>query len=172
MIPPTHSYSVALALAWITYVWNWNAQNLSRILDDSSLWVGNIASAWDSTTLRAHGITHIVSITQFGDAAKFYPDEFVYHVVDLQDEPDADIRSTLADGVEFIRRAIDGGHRVLVHCNQGRSRSVTMAAAFLATHRGMTPGEALVFIRSKRAEACPNPGFVGQLHAFAESNAP
>ena len=169
MIPATHSSSIAYALAWITYLWNWTGANLTEILD-GKLWVGNIASAWDNATLHQHGITHIVSVTQFGDCAVFHPNEFVYHVVDLQDVPEANIKTTLADAVRFVNTALgpaDGSNKVLIHCNQGRSRSVTTAAAYLVRHHSMGPVQAIEYIREKRIEACPNPGFVKQLNEFA-----
>lgn len=168
MIPATHSLTVAYALAWFTYLWNFSGSNETEILD-GKLWVGNIASAWDSTTLRRLGITHVVAVTQFGESAAFHPGEFVYHVVDLQDEPEADINATLSAAVKFVHGALDGhpDHKVLIHCNQGRSRSVTTAAAYLVTHHSMGAVQAIEFIRDKRAQACPNPGFVEQLHAYA-----
>ena len=165
MIPATNSYSVALALAVLTYVWNWNGCNMNQITDDGRLWVGNIAAAWDKGVLQDNGITHVVSVTQFGTAAVFHPEDFVYHVIDIQDVPESNIQQHLESAVAFIADSMKTG-RVLVHCNQGRSRSVTVAAAYLARHKQMDTVPAIEFVRARRPEACPNPGFIRQLHQF------
>jgi protein-tyrosine phosphatase len=46
---------------------------------------------------------------------------------------------------------------VLVHCQAGRSRSVTLVAAYLALSRGMATAEAYRFI-SQRRETCVTDG--------------
>lgn len=166
MIPCIESTAVATGLAAITYMYNWFGQNMSEIVN--GLWVGNIASAWDANTLKRHNINHVVCITQFGDAAAFYTDTLKYHVVKLQDVPESNIKDVLEDAAAFIHNAMSNGHPVLVHCNQGRSRSATVAAAYLIKYRRMDATAGLGLLRDKRPEILPNPGFIRQLYAFAE----
>jgi len=56
----------------------------------------------------------------------------------------------LIKGAEFIQERIDEGGKVYVHCGVGVGRAPTMTAAYLIT-TGMSPDEALSFIRDKRA---------------------
>ncbi|KAF8326925.1 protein-tyrosine phosphatase-like protein [Amanita rubescens] len=65
----------------------------------------------------------------------------------------------------------DPNSRVLVHCVEGISRSVSVVAAYLMAHFGWTPTEALKFIKNKRRVAEPNFGFVQQLHEYARDKA-
>lgn len=162
MIPSTTNPLVVNTFARLMYYWYWGSETATNIWTNE-IWVGNIASAWDRAYLEQLGITHVVAITQFGDAVQFYPDLVTYHSINLQDEPSADILHTLDQATQFIHAAVAEGGRVLIHCNHGRSRSVTVAAAYLMAYKNKTDVEALNYIRALRPVACPNPGFQVQL---------
>ena len=57
----------------------------------------------------------------------------------------------------------------LVHCFMGRSRSVTVAAAFACAELGMGAEEALATIRAAKPDAAPNQGFRRLLERWADS---
>ena len=71
-----------------------------------------------------------------------------------------------------------GGGKAIVHCIAGVSRSVSLCAAYLMTHRkseklgifggrgNMGAEEAVKFIQKRRRCANPNPGFMRQLINF------
>lgn len=67
---------------------------------------------------------------------------------------------------EFIERALGEGHSVLVHCQQGISRSSTLLIAFLMHSRRMGLAEAYTLVRSARAVAKPKANFLRQLVRF------
>ena len=169
MLPAINSPTLAYTLAAATYALNWVEDPMNEIAE--GLWVGNIAAAWDNHTLRAKGIDAVVAATQFGDAAAFYPGEFSYYIVTVQDTPESDIHTELARAADFIRAYISTGKKVLVHCNRGKSRSATIAAAYLVSHCGMDATAALELLRRRREIICPNPGFIRQLYSFAEAAA-
>ena len=68
--------------------------------------------------------------------------------------------------MEFIDEAIDGGGRVLVHCQHGVSRSASVVVAYLCFSMGLSVDEALDTLRHDRPEAHPNNGFMQQLRLF------
>jgi hypothetical protein len=81
-------------------------------------------------------------------AAKTHPEYLIARrgnrlILNLVDAPDpAYIPDEIMDAaVEFIHSQLAGGHRVLVHCNQGLSRSPGIAMLFLATHTDRVPRE-------------------------------
>lgn len=74
-------------------------------------------------------------------SAKTHPEYLIARrgnrlILNLVDAPDpAYILDEIMDAaVEFIHSQLAGGQRVLVHCNQGLSRSPGIAILYLATH--------------------------------------
>jgi len=53
--------------------------------------------------------------------------------------------------------------KILVHCFAGASRSITVVAAYLMKKCKLSAIDALKMVKSKRAQANPNPGFIIQL---------
>ena len=69
--------------------------------------------------------------------------------------------------IKFIDGALSDGSSVLVHCHQGKSRSVALVAAYLCAVKGFTLPKALKLIQGARPFAQPNPGFMQQLTEWA-----
>jgi protein-tyrosine phosphatase len=68
------------------------------------------------------------------------------------------------DGInEFIRDACKADGNVLVHCDQGVSRSATAVLAYLMKEHGMSLSEAFSLLQSKRGMVDPNYGFMQKL---------
>lgn len=62
----------------------------------------------------------------------------------------------LAIGVRFAGSVMDGGGRVLVHCEHGIGRSATLGLCILVD-RGLTPMEALERAKAARPRVSPSP---------------
>lgn len=101
-------------------------------------------------------ITHLLSI----DGFKEFPKGFVCKMIDIEDEEGEDIFSYFQECVKFIK-----GNRVLVFCTAGRSRSVTVVAAYLMKIKNLSVQDALAMIREVR-RINPNPGFLKQLEMW------
>jgi hypothetical protein len=165
------SGAVAAAMAWFCswYSHMMGLANFNEILP-GRLWLGNLAGAWDRDALLALGITHIVSVTQFGAATTWYPDDFTYMCIDAQDEASVSLTESFTECNNFVTQALAGPNsKVYIHCNQGRSRSVTVLAAFLMARFGWTTDDTIAFIKKQRIEANPNPGFMAQLRGYEAS---
>lgn len=166
MFPAVESPILA-SLAATLFGWrDWLVGSSSLHHVYNGIYVGNIAAAQDLELLREHNITNVVAATQFGEAARFFPHDLSYHIVNINDLPEEPIGATLDGAVEYIRNALRApGNKVLIHCNAGRSRSVTIMAAYLLaeTQDFPTALAAIDWIRVRRPEANPNEGFVAQL---------
>jgi hypothetical protein len=58
---------------------------------------------------------------------------------------------------------------VLVHCQQGVSRSCAVVTAYLMAQNGRSVVEALEYVQKRRPQAQPNIGFMAQLQDFYDS---
>lgn len=58
----------------------------------------------------------------------------------------------------WIDAALASGGAVLVHCHEGKSRSVTLLLAYLMISRGHTLAAALAHMRAVHPKASPNAG--------------
>ena len=77
----------------------------------------------------------------------------------------------LRQGVEFIRRVVDSGGRVYVHCQTGLGRGPAMAAAFLISE-GRSLEEACRIIYSARPFTDIRPSQCEMLREFERESCP
>ena len=137
-------------------------ESISEIIP--GLYVGNAASAKNLTLLNTLGIKQIVNCAG-GDCGNDHELEIRYLTLPLRDEPESKITPVLARTVSAIDAARGASENVLVHCEMGRSRSVSMVMAYLIAH-GDTPRQALNRVRERHPDAAPNRWFLDELHAF------
>ncbi|TFK61717.1 phosphatases II [Pluteus cervinus] len=135
------------------------------------IYISDLSFAENPNQLASHRITHILSVlpdTIFSPPESVLTPQPKRLQVKIEDFPFAELAGHLPETTKWIRDALkeNGETRVLVHCAEGISRSVSVVAAFLMAQFGWTPGEAVGFIKSKRRIADPNFGFVQQLHEY------
>jgi len=137
------------------------------------LFISDLSFAENATCLSSCGITHIVSAIS---GSVLIPPESALqpqprHLqIKVEDFPFAELAAHLPVTTAWIREALrNPDARVLVHCAEGISRSVSVVAAFLIAQCGWTPSQAVQYIKSKRRAADPNFGFIQQLGEYAKS---
>ncbi len=141
---------------------NHTTTQVGRVLDWLSVASQDVAA--DADLLRRHSISRILNVAAGIELAP-YPGFIYCHapVLDLPEEPLADV---LPRCFEFLDQAVDDGAGVLVHCNAGVSRSVSVVVAYLMSRRRMPFQEALDAVRAVRPAAKPNDGFLRQLKNY------
>ncbi|PPQ71560.1 hypothetical protein CVT26_010417 [Gymnopilus dilepis] len=149
------------------------ARNVTEIIP--RLYISDLAFAENPALLSAYRITHILSTMCekiFHPPPSLLPMQPVRMQVKVEDLPFAELAGYLPSTTAFIRDALASNPeaRVLVHCAEGISRSVSVVAAYLMAQYNWTPTEALHYIKSKRSLANPNFGFVQQLHEYARDS--
>lgn len=132
---------------------------MSKITEQ--LYIGNAYNASDKKWLEQHHITHILNCTK--DLPNFFPNDYKYLRLKLDDVPDQSLYEVLEPSYKFIYSAIGGGGTILIHCHAGISRSVSIVIYFLMKLKKLTYLQALTYIREHRPEVNPNPGFMQQL---------
>ncbi|KAM9486885.1 dual specificity protein phosphatase 19 [Clarias gariepinus] len=128
------------------------------------LLLGSQDAAHDFGTLKKYQVTHILNVA-YG-VENTFPDLFIYKTLSILDLPDADIISHLHECALFIDQVKAEKGVVLVHCNGGVSRSVSVVIGYLMWREGQSFDDAFSQVKSSRPPSCPNPGFMEQLKNF------
>ena len=84
------------------------------------------------------------------------------------DTDQADLSQHFDTACDFISAALGSGHRVLVHCQQGISRSSTLTIAYLIRSRSLTVSDAYMLVRTARLVAKPKGNFIRQLVKYEQ----
>lgn len=144
------------------------------------VFVSSYKPAQNRELLAAAGITRVINAAAV-PAAPAAPElsddaEKVVHApaleLCLRDRPDTDITRAIPQAVCFIACARRAGHKVLVHCNMGCSRSGALAVAFVMKTRGLDEERALAVVRRARPCVLPNSGFMAQLRGWHQAGMP
>ncbi|EMD34294.1 hypothetical protein CERSUDRAFT_117175 [Gelatoporia subvermispora B] len=126
-----------------------------------ALYLGSLAAILDPTLLAAHAISALVHVL---DAPWLpAPDPKApldAYRLDISDSTSVDLRPHLESAVRWIDDRLRRGLNVLVHCQQGISRSAAVVIAYLIYTHNMTYDSAFDLVKRKRACIKPNPGFV------------
>eukprot|EP00439_Symbiodinium_sp_Y106_P058631 s30_g8.t1 len=116
--------------------------------------------------LRKLGVTHILNCTEdLPSPSEEELGDLKWRRLALPDHEDQDLSATLKSALQVIAEAEEAGGKVLVHCHEGKSRSVSVCLAYLIS-RQIPLADALTYVKSKRPIARPNAGFLRQLMAF------
>ncbi|KAJ7217324.1 protein-tyrosine phosphatase-like protein [Mycena pura] len=132
------------------------------------LYLGSMAAGHDVDLLREHHITHLVQVlkTPWAPQPDLHNAGFACYRIDIEDDMTAALRPHLAEACNYIRTGIEGGENVLVHCQQGVSRSASIVIAYLIRDHHMTYDAAFDFVRTRRQCIRPNSGFVEALREW------
>tara|TARA_Y100000780_G_C13678539_1_gene415113 strand:+ start:621 stop:1208 length:588 start_codon:yes stop_codon:yes gene_type:complete len=146
-----------------------------KIVDN--IYVGDIASISNKEELLKNNITHIVSVINGGK--EIFPEDFKYKIIHINDDYWVDIKSHFDDSIKFIEDALkeSKNNNVMIHCQRGVSRSVSIMVAYLLKKRNeknkikKEEVKEIVFktiqdVKEKRKIAEPNEGFVKKLEEY------
>ena len=128
----------------------------------NKLYLGNNESAKNLQILQKHNITSILICGYF--LSEFFPGQFIYKTLEIQDNEYEIIINSLIKGIEFI----ESNKTILVHCREGISRSSTIVIGYIMYKEKKSYNEAENFVREKKDDIKPNENFVKQLKEFGD----
>ncbi len=122
------------------------------------LFVGRIPFPHDRYRLQEAGVTSVLNLcAEFPKRSRLRDDQVMETVYLPILDGTAPSRAQFERAMEWIASRHVAGHTVLVHCAQGRGRSVTVAAAALCRlGLASSPEEALATIKAARPKAKPS----------------
>jgi hypothetical protein len=129
---------------------------------DAGLFVSSDVIARDFKKLKENGITHVINCAA-NVCRNYYPDDFEYLHFFLKDSKTESIECVFYRCIDFINQAKRSGGKVLVHCMQGVSRSVTVCLAYIIFSQSRPFEQVFDEAKSKRGICSPNTGFQVQL---------
>ncbi|KAF3773666.1 Dual specificity protein phosphatase [Nymphaea thermarum] len=126
-----------------------------------NLFIGGALAARSVHTLQYLGITHILCLcsNEVGQADSQFHELFEYNNFSICDTDDAEINNLFEVCSDFIEHAEQSGGKVLVHCFEGKSRSVTVVLAYLMLRKRLTLLQAWNELKRVHQRAQPNDGF-------------
>eukprot|EP00466_Bigelowiella_natans_P003345 jgi/Bigna1/142724/aug1.72_g17432 len=138
------------------------------------LFIGSKTVARDKEKLLSLGITHVVNCTverSEGGCHNYFENEplFQYMRCPVQDSDAASLKDYFDKVVPFVDAAREKGHGVLIHCQQGVSRSSTITIAYLMKSQKMSLMDAYITVKSKRPVVKPKKNFLRELQEYEKS---
>jgi len=133
-----------------------------------SIFIGKKANAYDVDHLKECGITRVLNCAKEIEIPDFYKKKRIgWHKLECEDKSSFPIDEFFDDGVEYIRKCVeDEKLKVLVHCQEGRSRSTSMVVAYLIRYHKLHVDSALATISARRSLVQPNSGFLEKLRDY------
>lgn len=181
MTPLILALFLSLALArvtWITAAFCDELRDRTRdlfdaaaLLDatplDADLWLGNVCAATNHVFLAQYNITHVVNVAQewadhcdpalCGARDDCHVRRYCFALDDTTVADRTEVTRLLEAAAARVTALREAGHRVLVHCNMGVSRSTAVVLRHLMDREPtLLYSEALGRVRRLRPIATPN----------------
>jgi protein-tyrosine phosphatase len=127
----------------------------------------HVSAILNATRTEHHLVLPSARVQEGTAAANSCPDDAISVLfIPCDDSPDENLFQHFDRACDFLQRCRAEKRKVLVHCEEGVSRSTTFICAFLIRDRKLTAKAALRHIKARRYLAFPNAGFLRQLIRF------
>ena len=141
-----------------------------EIPGEAGLYIGSLSAAMNLAALTKFRITHILSVLhdwRIGEEKK-NDGRFRRKFIEVEDSAASakQLAESFQNSRQWIRDAIWGGGRVLVHCHAGISRSATIVCSYMMFNKCMSVDDALSVIRVVRPIVMPNSSFFPYLRTL------
>lgn len=129
-----------------------------------NLYLGHVINASNYYQLKDFGISSIINVTL--EHSNYFEEHFDYYNIEIRDEIDASFDSNFKKCLEYMKEQIDNNKKVIVHCNQGRSRSVAVIIGYLMKYHKYNFDDAYNMLKGKKEEININENFKTQLDRY------
>jgi len=129
------------------------------------LFIGDKYGCRDLDLLKSLHIRTVINCTvtpKAGGLRNYYESDFQYLRVPVKDSDLENLTPFFGIACELIDRSLQENCNVLVHCQQGKSRSATIVLAYLL-YKGSNLKDAYVKLKTARSIVKPKTAFLQQL---------
>ena len=131
----------------------------------NNIFLGDSIVASNETYLKENNISAVVNCAK--DFISNY-NEIKFLELSLYDDTIELIIPKFEVAYKFIKEYSD--NNILIHCLQGKSRSVSLVVFYLMKEKGWDYDTCIKFIKERRPSISPNIGFVEQLKEYYDKN--
>ncbi|GAB7360346.1 hypothetical protein MBLNU230_g8304t1 [Neophaeotheca triangularis] len=139
---------------------------VDRIPFGGNLYIGGLYAIYQTDLIKAANITHVLSVIDYDPFPRDRFDHLHHLHIRADDEPNQNLLQYFDQTNAFIAQGLGGDGGVFVHCAMGKSRSATLAVAYLMQKCQLSPEQALEKVNEGRPVCHPNPGFLEQLGIY------
>ena len=133
---------------------------LYSIID--GVYLSNLESAYDISLIKKHNIKMVIRLSDDKFNPNIYDNSIRFYNIELEDNIFSDDEMIkIAKKVFITINSFD--NNILIHCNQGQSRSVSIIIYYLMKQYKYTYDEAFELIKNKKSDIRPNPAFERRL---------
>ncbi len=130
-----------------------------------NIYLSNLLDAQDATQIKDNDIRAVCRLSENTNTSIYGP-EILF--VNFEIEDSFRYKEEIIDIARMIVTKIvlplqDQEMNVLIHCNEGKSRSVSVIVYYLIKHKGYTFDDALSLIKSIKHDVKPNKAFEEEL---------
>lgn len=146
------------------------SQHIDKIAD--GIFIGDVYSVINTIKKDTHNANVIISVLTEDEYEEYLisnktllPEMEWYRFV-IDDDASENIQQHFYTVHRIIKKALNEGKQIIVHCAAGMSRSPTLVMAYMMIENRLTANEALEYIQTMRPTALPNTGFMQQLYSL------
>jgi len=125
------------------------------------LYLGSIFST-DPQIIKENGINDVISLGCYPHPEIIVDNQYYYDIEDNYESKNMEkfFNKSIHEIHQIINDNIKNNKKVLVHCQAGQSRSVSVIITWLMKYHNMAYNDAYNYIKRKRDNICPNRGFI------------
>jgi hypothetical protein len=131
-----------------------------NIIDN--IYLGNSLNAANLSTLEEFDFDIIINVTD--NIPNFFEDRFEYYSINIKDNLYASFGEKLMECSKYIHSNVLQNKKILIHCFEGRSRSVSVLVYYLMNYRNYSFTEAYEHIKQLKNIVNLNKKFVEELN--------
>merc|ERR1719265_367659 len=124
---------------------------------EGTIFIGRKANAQDSDHLKENKINCVLNMAKEIPIPAFYKQEkIVFKKMECEDKSTFPLIDHWEEATAFIDDMMRKGKFILVHCQEGRSRSASTVAAYFIKYKNMSKNTAMGTICARRHLVQPN----------------